>query len=216
MEEDFMEQRAEPPSLVQTDVRENFSAQQVDWQNVNVKSMGGDGVDEPMAEKIMCDILGIASEPSDDDVEEDNEGPPVSDIEEDKDSEIEVVEQETGDDVIDESLMKEAAILIDDEVTSELEITYDPVVPVIMVSTYFANMVEFRKAFAQYYIIGEFDVFRTRNTRKRCEARCRLDYYNGGRVKDQCPWKISVRILSDGETVRVLTSFPRTQISISN
>jgi hypothetical protein len=55
-------------------VGENFSAQQVDWQTVNVKPMGGDGVDEPMAEKIMCDILGIASEPSDD------EGPPILDI----------------------------------------------------------------------------------------------------------------------------------------
>jgi hypothetical protein len=92
LEEDFMEQRAEPPSLVQIDVGENFSAQQVDWQNVNVKRMGGDGVDEPMAEKTMCDVLGIASEPSDDDVEEDKEGPPVSNIEEDEDSEIEVVE----------------------------------------------------------------------------------------------------------------------------
>jgi hypothetical protein len=48
MEEDFMEQRAEPLSLVQTDVGENFSAQQVDWQNVIVKPMGGDGVDEPV------------------------------------------------------------------------------------------------------------------------------------------------------------------------
>jgi hypothetical protein len=69
------------------------------------------------------------------------------DIEEDEDSEIEVVEQETGDDVIDESLMEEATIPVDDEITSELAITYDPVVPVIMVGTYFANMVEFRKAF---------------------------------------------------------------------
>jgi hypothetical protein len=32
--------------------------------------MGGDGVDEPMAEKTMCDVLGITSEPSDDDIEE--------------------------------------------------------------------------------------------------------------------------------------------------
>jgi hypothetical protein len=39
LDEDFMEQRAEPPSLVQTDVGENFSAQQVDWQTVNVKPM---------------------------------------------------------------------------------------------------------------------------------------------------------------------------------
>jgi hypothetical protein len=128
MEEDFMEQRAEPPSLVQTDVGENFSAQQVDWQNVNVKPMGGDGVDEPMAEKTMCDVLGIASKPSDDDVEEDNEGPPVSNIGEDEDSEIEVLEQETGDNVIDESLMEEAAIPVDDEVTSKLAITYNLVV----------------------------------------------------------------------------------------
>jgi hypothetical protein len=45
--------------------------------------MGGDGIDEPMAEKTMCDVLGIGSEPSDDDVEEDNEGPPILDIEED-------------------------------------------------------------------------------------------------------------------------------------
>jgi hypothetical protein len=177
--------------------------------------MGGDGVDEPMADKTMCDVLGIASEPSDDDVEEENEGPPVSDIEEDEDSEIEVVEQETGDDVIDESLMEEVAIPVDDEVTSELAITYDPVVPIILMGTYFTNMVEFRKA-TQYCIIGEFDVFRTRNTRKWYEARCRLDYYNGERVKDQCPWKISVRKLHGGETVRVLRSFRRTQISISN
>jgi hypothetical protein len=210
-----MEQRAKPPSLVQTDVGENFSSQQVDWQNVNIKPMRGDGFDEPMAEKTLCDVLGIASEPSDDDVEEENKGPPVLDIEEDEDNEIEV-EQETDDDVIDKSLMKETAIPVDDEVTSELAITYDPVVPVIMMGTYFANMVEFRKAFAQYCIIGEFDVFRTRNTRKWYEARCRLDYYNGEWVKDQCPWKISVKILSSGETVRVLRSFPRTQISISN
>jgi hypothetical protein len=210
LEQDLLEQRAEPPSLVQTDVGENFIAQQVDWQTINVKPMGGDGVDEPMAEKTMCDVLGIANEPSDDDVEDDNEGPPVSDIGEDEDNEIEVLEQETSDDVIDESLMEEAAIPVDDEVTSELAITYDPMVPVIMVGTYFANMVEFRKAFVQYYIIGEFDVFRTRNIRKRYEARCRLDYYNGERVKDQCPWKISVKILPGGETVRVLTSFPRT------
>jgi hypothetical protein len=126
------------------------------------------------------------------------------------------VEQERGDDIIDESLMEEATIPVDDEVTSELAITYDPVVPAIMMGTYFANMVEFRKTFAQYYIIGEFDVFRTRNTRKRYEMRWRLDYYNGERVKDQCPWKISVRILSGGEIVRVLRSFPRRQISISN
>jgi hypothetical protein len=138
--------------------------------------MGGDGIDEPMAEKTMCDVLGIASEPSDDDVEEENEVSPISDIEEDEDSEIEVVEQETGNDVIDESLMEEAAIPVDDEATSELAITYDPVVHVIMMGTYFANMVEFRKSFAQYCIIGEFNVFRTRNTRKRYEARCRLDY----------------------------------------
>jgi hypothetical protein len=52
--------------------------------------MGGDAFDEPMAEKTMCDVLGIASEPSDDDVEEENGGPPVSDIEEDEDSEIAV------------------------------------------------------------------------------------------------------------------------------
>jgi hypothetical protein len=146
IEEDFMEERTEPPSLVRTDVGENFSAQQVDWQNVNVKPMGGDGFDKSMADKTMCDILGIASEPSDD-VEEENEGPPISDIEEDGDSEIEL-EQETGDDVIDESLMEEAAIPVDDEVTSELAIIYDPVVPVIMMGTYFANMVEFRKTFA--------------------------------------------------------------------
>jgi hypothetical protein len=54
--------------------------------------MGGDGVDEPMVEKTICDVLGIASEPSDDDVEEDNEGPPILDIGEDEDSEIEVLE----------------------------------------------------------------------------------------------------------------------------
>jgi hypothetical protein len=108
--------------------------------------------------------------------------------------------------------MEEAAIPVDDEVTSELAITYDPVVPIIMMGTYFANMVEFRKAFAQYCIIGEFDVFRTRNTRKQYEARCRLDYYNGERVKDQCPWKISIRILPGGEIVRVLRSFRHTNI----
>jgi hypothetical protein len=108
--------------------------------------------------------------------------------------------------------MEEAAIPVDDEVTSELAITYDPVVPVIMMGTYFTNMVEFRKAFAQYCIIGEFNIFRTRNTRKRYEARCRLDYYNGERVKDQCSWKISVRILPGGETVRVLKSFRHTNI----
>jgi hypothetical protein len=66
IEEDFIEQRTEPPSLVQTDVGENFPAQQVDWQNVNVKPMGGDGFDKPMAEQKMCDILGIPSNPSDD------------------------------------------------------------------------------------------------------------------------------------------------------
>jgi hypothetical protein len=102
--------------------------------------------------------------------------------------------------------MEEAAIPIDDEMTSELAITYDPEMPVIMMDTYFVNMVEFRKAFLQYCIIREFDVFRTRNIRKQYEARCRLDYYNGERVKDQCPWKISVRILPGGETVRVLRS----------
>jgi hypothetical protein len=185
-------------------VGENFSAQQVDWQNVNVKPMGGDGFDEPMADKTICDILGIASEPSDDVVEE-NEGPPISDIEEDEDNEI-ALEQETCDDVIGESLMEEAAIPVDDEVTSELAITYDPEIPVITMGTYFTNMLEFRKAFAQYCIIGEFDVFRTRNTRKRYDTRCRLDYYNGERVKDQCPWKIFVMILPGGETVRVLRS----------
>jgi hypothetical protein len=157
-------------------------------------------------------MLQAEHEPSDDDVEEENEGPPVSDIEEDEDNEIEVVEQETGDDVIDDSVIEEAAIPVDDEVTSELVITYDLVVPIIMMGTYFANMVEFRNTFAQYCIIGEFDIFRTRKTRKRYEARCRLDYYNGERVKDQCPWKISVSILPGGETVRVLRSFCHTNI----
>jgi hypothetical protein len=66
-----MEQRKEPPSLVQTDVGENFPAQQVDWENVNVKPMGGDGFNEPMADKTMFDILGILSDPNDD-VEEEN------------------------------------------------------------------------------------------------------------------------------------------------
>jgi hypothetical protein len=46
-------------------VGENFSAQQVDWQNVNVKPMGGDGINEPMAEKTMCDVdEGMTSGPS--------------------------------------------------------------------------------------------------------------------------------------------------------
>jgi hypothetical protein len=109
IEEDFMEQRAEPPSVVQTDVEENFPAHQVDWHNVNVKPMGGDGFDEPMADKTVCGILGIPSD------SEEEEGPPILDIEEDEDSQIEL-EQETCDDVIGESLMEEAAIPIDDEV----------------------------------------------------------------------------------------------------
>jgi hypothetical protein len=40
-------------------VGEKFPPQYIDWQNVNVKPMGGDGFDEPMVEKTMCDLLGI-------------------------------------------------------------------------------------------------------------------------------------------------------------
>jgi hypothetical protein len=153
--------------------------------------MGGDVFDEPMADKTMCGILGIPSD------SEEEESPPIFDIEEDEDNQIEL-EQEKGDDVIGESLMEEAAILVDDEVTSELAITYDPDHPVICMGTYFAKMIEFRKVFAQYCINGEFDVFRSRNTRKRHKVRCRLDQYNGESVKGQCPWRISVRILPGG------------------
>jgi hypothetical protein len=102
--------------------------------------------------------------------------------------------------------MEEAVIPVDDEVTSELAITYDLDQPIIHMGTYFANMVEFRKTFVQYYINREFDIFKSSNTRKQYEARCRLEYYNGERVKAQCPWRISVRILPGGETVRVLRS----------
>jgi hypothetical protein len=119
-------------------VGENFPEQQVDWQNVNVKLMGGDGFDEPMVDKTMCGLLGIPSD------SEKEEGPPVLDIEEDEDSQIHL-ENETCDDVIGESLMEEAAIPVDDEVTSELAITYDPDQLVIHMGTYFANMEEFRK-----------------------------------------------------------------------
>jgi hypothetical protein len=81
--------------------------------------MGGDVFDKPMADKTMCGILGIPSDSG-----EEEGPPPISDLEEDEESQIDL-EQETCDDVIGESLMEEAAILVDDEVSSELAITYD-------------------------------------------------------------------------------------------
>jgi hypothetical protein len=119
-------------------------------------------------------------------------------IDEDEDNQIEL-EQETCDDVIGESIMEEAVIPEDDEVTSELAITYDPDQPIICIGIYFANMVYFMKAFGKFYINGEFDVFRY-------EANCRLEYNNMERVKVNFPWKISARILPSGEIVRVLRS----------
>jgi hypothetical protein len=109
--------------------------------------MGGDGFDEPMADKIMCGLLGI---PSDFEEEED---PPISDIHEDEDNQIEL-EHETGDDVVGESLMEEVVISVDGEVTSELAITYDPDQPVIHIGTYFASIVEFMKEFGKFCING--------------------------------------------------------------
>ncbi|KAM0827327.1 hypothetical protein ACQ4PT_068267 [Festuca glaucescens] len=98
------------------------------------------------------------------------EAAPLSDV--DEVSEHELVQQEMGDDEIGESLLEEATIPVDDEVTSELVITYDPDQPIICVGTYFANMDEFRKAFGQFCINGEFDVHKYRNTKERFEATC--------------------------------------------
>jgi hypothetical protein len=100
--------------------------------------------------------------------------------------------------------MEEAVIPVDDEVTSELEIAYDPDQPVIRVGTYFTNIVESGKAFGQFCINGDFDVFRLRNSRKWYKAKCTLEYNYWERVKIMCPWKIGTRILPSGETVRVL------------
>jgi hypothetical protein len=173
-------------------VGENFLGQHIDWQNINVNSMGGDGFDKPMADKTMYGPLGIPSD------SEDEEDSPISEIDEDEDNQIEL-KQEIGDDVIGESLMEEAVIPVDDEVTSELAIKYDPDQPIIRMGTYFTNMVEFMKAFGKFCINGEFDVFRY-------EAKRRLEYNNTERVKVNCPWKISARILPGGEIVRVLRS----------
>jgi hypothetical protein len=51
-------------------VGENFPRQHIDWQNINVNPMGGDGFDEPMADKTMCGLLGILSD------SEEEEDPP--------------------------------------------------------------------------------------------------------------------------------------------
>ncbi|KAM0824178.1 hypothetical protein ACQ4PT_070379 [Festuca glaucescens] len=137
---------------------ENFPTQSLDWNVVEVESMDGEGLNQPMAEDLMCNLLG-----TEDHAEE--EAAPLSDV--DEVSEHELVLPKMGDDEIGESLLEGATIPLDDEVTSELVITYDPDQPVIRVGTYFANMDEFRKAFGQFCINGEFDVHRYRNTKER-------------------------------------------------
>jgi hypothetical protein len=111
-----------------------------------------------------------------------------------------------GDHEIGESLLDEVAIPLGDEVTSELVITYDPDHHVIRVHTFFANMFEFRKSFGKFYINGEFDVHRYRNTKERFESKCKLEYNNGDKVNRPCPWEIAARQIPSGETIRVLTS----------
>ncbi|KAM0831469.1 hypothetical protein ACQ4PT_065514 [Festuca glaucescens] len=174
-------------------LRENFPAQSLDWNVVEVESMDGDGLNQPMAEDLMCNLLSI-----EDHAEE--EAAPLSDV--DEVSEHELVQPEMGDDEIGESLLEEAAILVDDEVTSELVITYDLDQPVIRVGTYFANMDEFRKTFGQFCINGEFDVHRYRNTKESFEAKCKLEYNNRDRVNRPCPWQIAARQIPGGETIR--------------
>ncbi|KAM0864108.1 hypothetical protein ACQ4PT_044146 [Festuca glaucescens] len=173
---------------------ENFPGQSLDWNAVEVESMDGEGLNQPMAADLMCNLLGI-----EDHAEE--EAAPLSDV--DGVSEHELVQPEMGDDEIGESLLEEAVVPVDDEVTSELVITYDPDQPVIRVGTYFANMDEFRKAFGQFCINGEFDVNRYRNTKERFEAKCKLEYNNGDRVNRPCPWQIEARQIPGGETIRV-------------
>ncbi|KAM0908726.1 hypothetical protein ACQ4PT_015265 [Festuca glaucescens] len=173
---------------------ENFPTQSLDWNVIEVESMDSEGLNQPMAEDLMCNLLGI-----EDHAEE--EATPLSDV--DEVSEHELVQPEMGDDEIGESLLEEAAIPVDDEVTSELVITYDPDQPVILVGTYFANMDEFRKAFGQFCINGEFDVRIYRNTKERFEAKCKLEYNNGDRVNKPCPWQIAARQIPSGETIRV-------------
>ncbi|KAM0845161.1 hypothetical protein ACQ4PT_056571 [Festuca glaucescens] len=141
-------------------------AQSLDWNVVEVQSMEGEGLNQPMADNLMCNLLGIEDHAKE-------EAAPLLDV--DEVSEQELVQPEMGDDEIGESLLEEAVIPVDDEVTSELVITYDPDQPVIRVGTYFANMDEFRKAFGKFCINGEFDVHRYRNTKERKrKPRCKI------------------------------------------
>ena len=142
--------------------------------------LGINDVDIPITEENMCDLLGI----NDEAVPEPPPSPPRE--------EVYMAEEE------ERQLFIEAAIPMDDSVPPDEEIAYDKENPQMYLGALFPSMKDFRMAIRQYAIKREIDIWGYKTDKKRYLGKCRAK---------GCPWRITARIRTDGQSIRVLTFY---------
>uniref|UniRef100_A0A453BGL2 Transposase MuDR plant domain-containing protein n=1 Tax=Aegilops tauschii subsp. strangulata TaxID=200361 RepID=A0A453BGL2_AEGTS len=145
----------------------------IDWSTLDITPIGDDII-APMSQENMCEVLGIEDE--------------VEDAQPVNDPTPAVVCH------VNEELMAEGAIPVDDQVPEDIEMSYDKDHPKVEKGSIFPTMIDCRRAVRQWAINEEFNFGTHRADKSRWMAHC---------MAEDCPWKITCRIMADKTKTRV-------------